>query len=320
MTGPAAIPVTVLGGYLGAGKTTILNRVLADADGVERIAVLVNDFGDVNVDAALIERRDEDVIALANGCICCSLADGLVAALEQVLSLDPSPDRLIIETSGVADPAAVAAHAMTPGFRLDSVVVAAAADAIERLLDDKYVGQTVAAQLGRADLIALTKIDLAGGAGSSEVATTAARLRDAHPSALVLPVANGVIPVSVLFGRVPDRSVGRASTPVADDQFVTASWRGGVVSRDALDALLTSRPNGLVRAKGLVLIDDDLPGAGAHTVEVQVVGSRVEVRRRASDAAPGSSTSAVVAIGLRPLAPDLAGWLARLDGHQRGIE
>ena len=92
----------MVGGYLGAGKTTLVNHVLRHAD--ERMAVLVNDFGSIDVDRELIVAGDGDTITLANGCICCSLADGFAAALDVVRSARPAPHRLVVEASGGGRP------------------------------------------------------------------------------------------------------------------------------------------------------------------------------------------------------------------------
>jgi G3E family GTPase len=97
------LPVTIVTGYLGAGKTTLVNALLSQEHG-RRITVLVNDFGEVAIDEDLIVARDGDTIALANGCMCCSLGDDLFASLDRILSSATLPDHLVIETSGVADP------------------------------------------------------------------------------------------------------------------------------------------------------------------------------------------------------------------------
>ena len=100
------IEVSVIGGYLGAGKTTLVNHILREAS--ERVAVMVNDFGEINIDETLIDSSNENTISLTNGCICCSLVDGFATALESVLSFRPRPTRLVIEASGVADPGTIA--------------------------------------------------------------------------------------------------------------------------------------------------------------------------------------------------------------------
>ena len=133
------IPLTVLGGYLGAGKTTVLNRLLTNPGG-RRIGVVVNDFGSVGIDAEWLARtHDDGVVNLPNGCACCTLGDDLHQALGR-LAADPGLDHVMVEVSGVADPAAVAAWSTVEPFEPGGVIVLAAADSIRALATDRYVG------------------------------------------------------------------------------------------------------------------------------------------------------------------------------------
>ncbi|HBM56866.1 MAG TPA: cobalamin biosynthesis protein P47K, partial [Acidimicrobiaceae bacterium] len=102
--------MVVLGGWLGAGKTTLLNRLLRAASDGERIAVVVNDVGEVCLDAELVAARDGDTVELTNGCVCCSIGDSLGVTLRDLVLSDRPPDRLVIEASGVAEPDRVAAY------------------------------------------------------------------------------------------------------------------------------------------------------------------------------------------------------------------
>ena len=106
----SVIPGTVIGGYLGVGKTTLLNQLLETWQGAP-LAVLVNDFGEINIDGALIASQGADTVTLTNGCVCCSLSDDLGAALEAQVKAPSPPARILIEASGVADPANVAVYA-----------------------------------------------------------------------------------------------------------------------------------------------------------------------------------------------------------------
>ena len=165
------IPLHVLTGFLGAGKTTLLSALLQDPSG-ERIAVLVNEVGDLAIDHHLLERIDEDILALPSGCICCTMKSEMAEAIERVLARGPT--RIVLETTGLADPAPIL-HGLTTDPRLTRALtiagVIAVADAarIDGLLDTH---PEVRRQLDMADRIVLTKGDLAGELGDLQRVAT----------------------------------------------------------------------------------------------------------------------------------------------------
>lgn len=156
------LPMTIIAGYLGAGKTTLINQILRNANG-KRLAVLVNEFGALPIDADLIEAQDEDLIALAGGCVCCSYGDDLMLALSKMRTLHPKPDHVLLETSGVALPGKIAASVGLFGddIAVQSIVVLADAECLPDHLADSYLADTIIRQLEAADLVVLTKTDLA---------------------------------------------------------------------------------------------------------------------------------------------------------------
>jgi len=162
------LPVTIVAGYLGSGKTTYINQRLRRANGV-RYAVLVNDFGDLNIDVDLIRRTGNDVagitrtrsISLINGCVCCSLAGDENTALESVLEIANDIDWILLEASGVADSARVKDRVLNwPGFEFKDTVTLVDVTRIQQLVDDKYVGQHIRQQLNTCDKMVLTRRDL----------------------------------------------------------------------------------------------------------------------------------------------------------------
>ena len=154
------LPVTIIGGYLGAGKTTLVNHLLRNADG-KRLAVLVNEFGELPIDEDLIEAQDDTMISIAGGCVCCSYGNDLTLAMMDLAKLQPRPDHVLLEASGVALPGAIAASiSLLQGFQIDGVVVLADAETIRQQAEDTYVGDTIERQLHDADLVVLSKADL----------------------------------------------------------------------------------------------------------------------------------------------------------------
>ena len=158
----SALQMTVLGGYLGAGKTTLLNDVLADPGG-ERIAVLVNDFGEIAIDAELIANQSGRTVALTNGCACCAMNGDLYGALDALLRSGDRFDRLMIEASGVADPARLIQIAVAePDLSPAGVLTLVDALNIEELLASPRLNDTVRRQIAAADRLILSKSDLVG--------------------------------------------------------------------------------------------------------------------------------------------------------------
>jgi G3E family GTPase len=291
------MPLTVLGGFLGAGKTTLVNALLRQATGL-RIAVLVNDFGAVNIDAALIAEIAGDTIALTNGCICCAVGDDLAAGLAAVLDRRAAPDHLLVECSGVADPAAIAAiAAVDPDLMLAGVVVLADVTGIASRLDDPLLADTVRRQLRAAELLVLTKSDLL-----EDDTGIAALLRPLAPRAALTRAMHGALPIGVALGEHAAGPRPAAMPARHGDSFATLTLRPGrPVDPEALRAAFDAAPDGLLRAKGI------LPLTAGRRGLVQRVGRRLDLR---PEAPPGPEALVLIGTGTAPW--DAAAPLAAL--------
>ncbi len=286
--GDRPVPLTVIGGYLGAGKTTMLNRLLAEPGG-RRLGVVVNDFGELAIDALLLGAAGVgDIVSLPNGCVCCTLGADLRQTLVAMLAGPTPPDQIVIEVSGVADPAATAAWGTVPPFAPGGVIVLAAADAVRRQADDRYVGGEVRRQLAGADLVVVTKPDLVIARDRQDVEAWCARVAGGAP---VVCAERGSPPIDVVLGQRP-ADVADGVRPVShEDDYVRLAWSSScATSVAALRRVLDELPVGVLRMKGFVAVE-----SGAM-VGIDVVGRTREIR---SVDAVGRSTSAVVAIGHR---------------------
>jgi len=265
----APIPTTLLTGFLGAGKTTLLQRLLADPQGI-RFGVLVNDFGAVNIDAELVAETEGDRVSLANGCVCCTIRDDLVEAVQRLLASDPPPDRLVIEASGVSRPIAIVEAledaALEGRVALDGLFCLVDAAGFREL--DYAATELAIEQAGAADLVLLNKCDLAGPADLAAVETS---LRGPLPKLRLLQTRYAEVPRALLFG------LERESRPEAAghehhghghdhghdhdhdhgdghlEDFTSWSWRSAAPLDEAAFRNAVRRlPPGLLRAKGVL--------------------------------------------------------------------
>ncbi|MBK0114523.1 MULTISPECIES: CobW family GTP-binding protein [unclassified Delftia] len=288
----APIPMVVVGGYLGAGKTTMLNRLLERADGL-RVAVLVNDFGEINIDAALIRTRSSDVLQLENGCICCSIGGRLAEALAAVGARPDRPDLLVIEASGVSDPVRIAQVGMLdPALQLNAILVAVDVQDVDEQLRDPLVGDMVRRQIAGATALVLTKADLASAPMTGKARQ---RLAEIAPHTMVLTAQCGEIPLAVFLDAVPlprqpqhpQRLLGAlagegGAWKRAVDGSASLAGMAGITSfsytthrqfdKQRLRQALRTLPVPLLRAKGIVRLRGQQP-----LQEIHVVGGRLRV-------------------------------------------
>lgn len=294
MTAPQSIPLpmTVIGGYLGAGKTTLVNHLLRNAEG-RRICVLVNDFGEIAIDAELIEARDGDSLTLANGCVCCSIGGDLFRALSRVLDRAPRPDHLVIEASGVAEPARIVEVARAePELSAGAVVVLCDAETLAERLAEPMLARTLSEQVAAADLLLLNKCD---SVPAEKSAALEGLLRQLNETAAIKRVAFAAASVEELLAepaaRAPRDPAAADSHEALYERWSWDSERAYPVER--VERALAALPDGLLRLKGLLVSADR-----GSAWEIQSTGGTPTVVRRPAPRAaqPGLR---LVAIALR---------------------
>ncbi|NES80503.1 MAG: GTP-binding protein [Moorea sp. SIO2B7] len=192
----SGMPVTIITGFLGSGKTTLLNQILLNKDNL-KIAVLVNEFGDINIDEQLLISVETDMVELDNGCICCTINDSLVDAVYRVLERESKVDYLVIETTGLADPLPIILTFLSIELkfltRLDAVITVVDAAAF----DGKHFESDAAlSQIRYGDMVILNKIDLAT---EEKITELKALIEDVKPGFRILPSEHGKVPLPLIL-------------------------------------------------------------------------------------------------------------------------
>ena len=330
------IPVTVITGFLGAGKTTLVRHLLGHAKG-KRIALIINEFGDLGVDKEVLAAvghetcREEDMIELSNGCICCTVAEDFIPTMETLLGRDEKPDHIVIETSGLALPqplirafnwpeiksqvtvdgvvTVVDAAALSEGrFAADEQAVARQRASDQMLDHATPLGELFKDQLVAADLVVVNKTDLVDEAALGDVeARLGAEIR---PGTGVIRARNGHVDIGALLGMglaSEDHLEGRDSAHELEhggaghehDDFDSFSVKlPGVQSRDQLLGIIeeTIRAHDVLRLKGWAA----LPGSDAR-LAIQAVGPRVNAWFDRPWKPGETRETALVVIGESPL-------------------
>ena len=285
---PTTIPITILTGYLGAGKTTLLHHILKANHNI-RVAVLVNDFGPVNIDSRLIIGSDADMITLANGCICCAIHDDFVGTVYNLLQLEKPPQRIIIETNGASDPA----H-LVLSFNRSGVRSKARIDSIMAVVDGEQLAQVkgkteklIRDQIRVSDAVIINKTDLI----SDEQVEGAKRWVEAvTPNARIITAAYANVPMDFVFGRGaydPQRAFDKSGHGVhvhkveeleqyhhhdSSIVFGTWTWRcHAPLSVAKVQQVLNELPSKIFRAKGVLYVHD----TPDKKVTFQMVGKHV---------------------------------------------
>ncbi|HYW19406.1 MAG TPA: GTP-binding protein [Nodularia sp. (in: cyanobacteria)] len=267
------MPVTLITGFLGSGKTTLLNQILKNKQNL-KIAVLVNEFGDINIDSQLLVSVEQDMMELSNGCICCTINDGLVDAVYRILEREDRIDYLVIETTGVADPLPIILTFLGTELRdltnLDSIITLVDAEAFDA---EHFQSESALKQITYGDIILLNKVDLVTPAKITEVENY---IHQVKAGAKILHTQYGKVPLPLILDthltpqekyisiaeadahKEHDHHDHHHSDHLDNDGFISISFQSDrPFDVHKFEAFLTKEiPAGVFRAKGILWFND----------------------------------------------------------------
>ena len=260
----AKLPVTLVTGFLGSGKTTFINQLLENVLDL-RVAILVNELGQIDIDSQLIRSQDKNKVELTNGCICCSINDSLMQSVIDILARRDSVDYLVVETTGVADPLPIMqtflATELWSFIRLDAVITLVDSESFD--LQTLYESQAAGQQVLYGDILVLNKADLVNG---DRLLSLKADLTQFRPKARILAASYGHIPWELLLdvnltrrekliqNPVLGAALPKTSTHLQDDGFVSVEFESNQpFDLRAFQHFLESQlPLDVIRGKGVL--------------------------------------------------------------------
>jgi G3E family GTPase len=242
-------PITLVTGPLGSGKTTLLRHILARQPG--KIAIVMNEFGEIAIDRKVIEGKNVRIAELGGGCVCCSLLGEFEAAVNEIVE-KIAPERIVVETTGLAEPEALVFNIQEalPQCRLDGVVSVIDADMLVRFPE---LGHTTRLQIEGADILLLNKIDLIEPAQIEPLET---KLREINPTAAIVRTERCRIDPELLFGIGRDRKIVRPEHRHQPEFESFAFTSGKIFSRDCFEGFANDLSASVVRAKGFIRFAD----------------------------------------------------------------
>ena len=268
------IPLTLISGYLGTGKTTLINQLLRTTK--KKIALLVNDFGDVNIDESLIESRTDSLLSIAGGCVCCSYGNELIDTLESMNSSEIQPDHIVLEASGIALPSKIIQTVSLMNFlSFHGTVLLADASRIQAQLNDVYISDTIRLQIQEHDLLVLNKTDLIGEEDLSNCMDVL--LKNFQIKKLLTTVNAHIEEKDMLLDFVPNEKHKGNEIKLEEKMghgFISSTIKPtGAIDADALGTLFRNPTYNIERAKGFFKNKD------GEACEIQYDGLTLKIEK-----------------------------------------
>jgi G3E family GTPase len=279
-------PITLITGPLGSGKTTLLRHILATQP--EKIAIVMNEFGEIAIDTKVIEGKNVQIAELAGGCVCCSLLGEFEAAVTEIIETI-APERIVVETTGLAEPEALVFNIQEalPQCRLDGVISIIDADMLIRFPE---LGHTTRLQIEGADILLLNKIDLIE-PSSRIISGLESKLRQINPIAAIVRTERCRIDPELLFGIGTERKIAPPEHRHQSEFESFAFTSDKIFSHDCFENFANGLPAGVVRAKGFIRFADgsqlfnfvagrwELEAFEADRTELVFIGDRIVVEK-----------------------------------------